>query len=89
VVGGGEVVAVEGKARALEVVEAAWDAAGETNPVLARAATAFARSAVIACPTRLDSVVSTGSARSAGQRWSGNKGMPRFAGQGMIHGTIS
>jgi hypothetical protein len=66
-VGDGEVVAVEVKARALEV-EAAWDAAGGTSPVLARAVTVFARSVVSACPTRLANAVLTGSARSAGQR---------------------
>jgi hypothetical protein len=65
-VGAREVVVVE--ARALAVGEAAWGVAGGTNPVLARAATAFARSAVIACPTRLDNAVSIGPVQSAGQR---------------------
>jgi hypothetical protein len=66
-VGEGEAVVVEGKARDLGV-EAVWDAAGGTSLVLARAVTASARSVVSGCPTRLDSAVSTGSARSAGQR---------------------
>ena len=72
-VGGREVVAVEVRVKALEVEdvavgEAVWDLAGGTNPVLARAATAFARSAVIVSLTRLANAVSTGPVQSAGQR---------------------
>jgi hypothetical protein len=80
---------VEVRARALAKEEAAWDVVEGLNRVLARAATVFAQSAVAACPTRLDSAVSTGPVRSAGQRWSGNKGVARFANQGMIHGAVS